>query len=79
MPTGLAVTAASAGAAQAFDHTVIGYHARQDVPEQLFLDAAMRAEQHDDARLLLERASGRRPVPLRRRVGYVAAAQALAF
>jgi hypothetical protein len=56
-----------------------GSHAQQDVLEQLFLDAAMRAEQHDDARLLLERAAGRRPVPLRRRVGYAAAAQALAF
>ena len=56
-----------------------GSHAQQDVLEQLFLDAAMRAEQHDDARLLLERVAGRRPVPLRRRVGYAAAAQALAF
>jgi tetratricopeptide (TPR) repeat protein len=56
-----------------------GSHAQQDVLEQLFLDAAMRAEQHDDARLLLERAAGRRPVPLRRRIGYAAAAQLLAF
>jgi hypothetical protein len=56
-----------------------GSHAQQDVLEQLFLDAAMRAEQHDDARLLLERVAGRRPVPLPRQVGYSAAAQALAF
>jgi len=60
-------------------HRLGGSHAQQDVLEQLFLDAAMRAEQHDDARLLLERVAGRRPVPLRRRVGYAAAAQALAF
>jgi hypothetical protein len=39
----------------------------------------MRAEQHGDARLMLERAAGRRPVPPQRRVGYAAAAQALAF
>jgi tetratricopeptide (TPR) repeat protein len=56
-----------------------GSHAQQDVLEQLFLDAAMRAEQHGDARLMLERAAGRRPVPPQRRVGYAAAAQALAF
>jgi hypothetical protein len=49
------------------------------VPERLLLDATMRAEQHDGARLLLERAAGRRPVPPRRRAGYAAAAQALAF
>jgi tetratricopeptide (TPR) repeat protein len=56
-----------------------GSHAQQDVLEQLFLDAAMRAEQHGDARLMLERAAGRRPVPPQRRVGYAAAAQTLAF
>jgi hypothetical protein len=56
-----------------------GSHAQQDVLEQLFLDAAMRADQHDDVRLLLERVAGRRPVPLQRRAGYAAAAHALAF
>jgi hypothetical protein len=56
-----------------------GSHAQQDVLEQLFLDAAMQSEQHDDARMLLERIAFRRPVTLRHRVGYAAAARALAF
>jgi hypothetical protein len=56
-----------------------GSHAQQDVLEQLFLDAAMRAGQGNDARLLLERVAARRPMPLQRRAGYAAAAQALGF
>ena len=39
----------------------------------------MRAELHDDARLLLERVAGRHPVPPQRRIGYAAAAQMLMF
>jgi tetratricopeptide (TPR) repeat protein len=55
-----------------------GSHAQQDVLEQLFLDAAMKAGLHDDARLLLERAAGRHPVPPERRIGYAEAARSLA-
>ncbi|MBL6454546.1 tetratricopeptide repeat protein [Belnapia sp. T6] len=47
-----------------------GSHAQQDVLEQLFLDAAVRAGLDEDARLLLERAAGQHPVPPERRVGY---------
>ncbi len=55
-----------------------GSHAQQDVLEQLFLDAAMKAGLTDDARLLLERAAGRHPVPPERRIGYAQAARAVA-
>ncbi|MFI5000170.1 MAG: tetratricopeptide repeat protein [Reyranellales bacterium] len=51
-----------------------GSHAQQDVLEQLFLDSALKAESADDVRLMLERVSGRHPVPPSRRVGYAAAA-----
>jgi tetratricopeptide (TPR) repeat protein len=54
-----------------------GSHAQQDVLEQLFLDAAMKAGAEEDARLLLERVAGRRPVPPERRAGYAAAARAI--
>ena len=40
-----------------------GSHAQQDVLEQLFLDAALKADSAGDVRLLLERVSGRHPVP----------------
>lgn len=56
-----------------------GSHAQQDVLEQLFLHAAMRAGLDDDACLLLERAAGRYPVPPHRRIGYRAAAERLGF
>jgi len=56
-----------------------GSHAQQDVLEQLYLDAAMRAELHDDVQLLLERVAGRQPLPLQRRIGYAAAARAAGF
>ncbi len=52
-----------------------GSHAQQDVLEQLYLDAAMKAGLHDDARLLLERVAGRHPLPPQRRTGYAAAAR----
>ena len=52
-----------------------GSHAQQDVLEQLFLDAAMKAEQPNDIRLLLERVAGRHTVPLHRRIGYASAAR----
>jgi hypothetical protein len=50
-----------------------GSHAQQDVLEQLFLDAALKADLTDDARLLLERVAGRHPVPPQRRRGYAMA------
>lgn len=56
-----------------------GSHAQQDVLEQLFLDAAMQAGLHDDARTLLERAAGRHPVPPHRRIGYAKAAAAVGY
>jgi hypothetical protein len=56
-----------------------GSHAQQDVLEQLFLHAAIRADLDDDARLLLERVAGRHPVPVRRRIGYRDAAARLGF
>lgn len=59
-------------------HRMGGSHAQQDVLEQLFLDAAMKAGLEDDARLLLERVAGRHPVPPERRVGYADAAQKVA-
>uniref|UniRef100_UPI002FDC5037 hypothetical protein n=1 Tax=Falsiroseomonas oryzae TaxID=2766473 RepID=UPI002FDC5037 len=59
-------------------HRLGGSHAQQDVLEQLFLDAAMQAGLHGDARLLLERVAGRHPVPPERRIGYAAAARAVA-
>lgn len=55
-------------------HRLGGSHAQQDVLEQLFLDAALRAGSEADARLLLERVAGRNPVPPSRRIGYAAAA-----
>jgi tetratricopeptide (TPR) repeat protein len=54
-----------------------GSHAQQDVLEQLFLDAALKAGAEEDARTLLERVAGRRPVPPERRAGYAAAARAI--
>jgi tetratricopeptide (TPR) repeat protein len=59
-------------------HRLGGSHAQQDVLEQLFLDAAMKAGLHADARLLLERVAGRHPVPPERRIGYAEAARSIA-
>jgi hypothetical protein len=56
-----------------------GSHAQQDVLEQLFLDAAVKAGLAEDARMLLERVAGRHPVPPARRVGYAEAARELGF
>ena len=58
-------------------HRMGGSHAQQDVLEQLFLDAAMKAGAQDDARMLLERVAGRHPVPPDRRAGYAEAARAI--
>lgn len=58
-------------------HRMGGSHAQQDVLEQLFLDAAMKAGATEDARMLLERVAGRHPVPPERRVGYAEAARSV--
>jgi hypothetical protein len=51
-----------------------GSHAQQDVLEQVFLDAALKANLNEDRQLLIERVSGRHPVPPARRRGYAMAA-----
>jgi hypothetical protein len=51
-----------------------GSHAQQDVLEQVFLDAALKAGLDQDCALLIERVSGRHPVPPSRRRGYAMAA-----
>ena len=55
-----------------------GSHAQQDVLEQLFLDAALKANQVADAQQLLARVAGAKSVPLVQRVAYAAAAAQLA-
>jgi hypothetical protein len=55
-----------------------GSHAQQEVFEQLFLDAALKAGLDEDACLLLERVAGMHPVPPERRIGYAEAARRLA-
>ena len=47
-----------------------GSHAQQDVLEQVFMDSALKAGMDADVRLMIERVSGRHPVPPARRVGY---------
>ncbi len=59
-------------------HRLGGSHAQQDVLEQLFLDAALKAGLEEDARALLERVAGRHPVPPERRGGYAEAARRVA-
>ena len=56
-----------------------GSHAQQDVLEQLYLDAALRGGQRDDVRLLLQRVSGRRPIPPSRSIGWATAARHIAI
>jgi hypothetical protein len=51
-----------------------GSHAQQDVLEQLFVDAALKADSKSDLRLILERVSGRRGLPPERFVGWREAA-----
>lgn len=51
-----------------------GSHAQQDVLEQLFVDAALRAGRTGDIRLALERIAGRRPIPPERFAGWREAA-----
>src|SRR5262249_52349136 len=47
-----------------------GSHAQQDVLEQVFVDAAVRAGMGDDVRTILERVAGRRPLPPGRWAGW---------
>lgn len=54
-----------------------GSHAQQDVLEQLYLDAAMKAGLDSDVRMLMERVAGCHPVPPARRRGYAMAVGAL--
>lgn len=56
-----------------------GSHAQQDVLEQVFLDAAVRADLQGDVRMLLERVAGRHPVSPARRIGYADAARAAGY
>jgi len=51
-----------------------GSHAQQDVLEQVFLDAALKAGLNNDRRLIIERVTGRHPLPAARRRGYSMAA-----
>lgn len=51
-----------------------GSHAQQDVLEQLFVDAALKAGKTDDIRLAVERIAGRRPIPPERFSGWREAA-----
>ena len=51
-----------------------GSHAQQDVLEQLFVDAALKAGSIADIRLALERVAGRRAIPPERFIGWREAA-----
>ncbi len=52
-----------------------GSHAQQDVLEQLFVDAGLKAGRDDDVRMALERVAGRRAVPPERWIGWREAAR----
>lgn len=56
-----------------------GSHAQQDVLEQLFLDAALKADSASDIRFVLERVAGRRAIPPERFVGWREAASSVAL
>jgi len=51
-----------------------GSHTQQDVLEQLFVDAALKADSEADIRLALERVAGLRPIPPERFIGWREAA-----
>ena len=56
-----------------------GSHAQQDVLEQFFVDATLKAGSSADIRLAVERVAGRRAIPPERFVGWrEAASQAAA-
>ena len=52
-----------------------GSHAQQDVLEQLFVDAALKAGSTTDVRLALEQVAGRRAIPPERFIGWREAAR----
>jgi len=56
-------------------HRLGGSHAQQDVLNQLFLDAAVKAERADDVRLILARVADRHGARQTQRVGYADAAR----
>ncbi len=56
-----------------------GSHAQQDVLEQLFVDAALKAGSTADIRLALERVAGRRAIPPERFIGWREAASRVAM
>ncbi len=56
-----------------------GSHAQQDVLEQLFVDAALKAGSEADIRLGLERIAGQRPIPPERFIGWREAANRAAM
>jgi tetratricopeptide (TPR) repeat protein len=56
-----------------------GSHTQQDVLEQLFVDAALKAGSTADIRLALERVAGRRAIPLERFAGWREAASRAAL
>jgi len=51
-----------------------GSHTQQDVLEQLFVDAAIKADSIADIRLAVERVAGRRAIPPERFIGWREAA-----
>jgi len=59
-------------------HRLGGSHAQQDVLNQLFLDAAVKAGRADDVRLLLARVADRHGASQTQRVGYADAARQVA-
>jgi tetratricopeptide (TPR) repeat protein len=56
-----------------------GSHTQQDVLEQLFVDAALKADSAADIRLAIERVAGRRVIPPERFVGWREAASRAAM
>ncbi len=56
-----------------------GSHAQQDVLEQLFVDAALKAGSMADVQLAVERVAGQRPIPPRRFIGWRDAAAQVAL
>ena len=56
-----------------------GSHTQQDVLEQLFVDAALKADSTADIRLALERVAGMRPIPPERFIGWREAASRVAL
>jgi hypothetical protein len=54
-----------------------GSHAQQDVLEQMFLSAALKAQRMDDVKLLIDRVRSRHPVAPEQRIGYAEGARSL--